>query len=625
MDVFNVLTEFRFDAGTAILESQKLQNAVEGISTAADKTTLAFERLGAGIVGHIDILHGGMIGGLLKAIEASDQFNLNASTFANIIQANMKHMTGSVDTFNDRLAASKEILMDIHNVAFKFGLDEKALFGAAQGIGATLAPHGLAGTNFNTAIDMARMSLKAAPALQMEPRNVEQELIRVVTGQANSNETLFRRLVSDTQSLKQYQTLGTGAFNALPIAKRVELLQKALNEFSRDTEVAEFNMRSLHNQLTLLQNAFTGLASILKPIGDLLLPIVQKSLMAINKYLETNARQAIQNLATTIEPFFRDPTRTMAGIMGLHRLPHDIHVTKKVMEVFTGLRFLEWGLDMFHIKLGVISKALDFFGKHIFPEHKASAFLGNVGKTFMGEGPGIAGLAKGFLGAAGEIIGSMASILVILQIFSKGVAYAKMWDLEFIANHMVVLSSIFQKFSLAIQKFFLPISNGIDALARLVGWFLSFGWITDHVLTGLDSLGSVFEFIADMVTEMSAVFAALGNVLSYLIANIMQLNFSGISKEGISEAFFGGFKQFLSENLLTKTVRGWNGLDQDKNVGKSVTNIGKIEMRLDFKENMQPDRVAFTIVDQLKKVAQNPSQGRGNTFATHALTGAGGG
>ena len=54
--------------------------------------------------------------------------------------------------------------------------------------------------------------------------------------------------------------------------------------------------------------------------------------------------------------------------------------------------------------------------------------------------------------------------------------------------------------------------------------------------------------------------------------------------------------------------------DMNKAVVTQVTNIGKIEARFDMREQLEPDRVAFLTVAHLKKLAQNPTQGRGQSF-----------
>jgi hypothetical protein len=49
-------------------------------------------------------------------------------------------------------------------------------------------------------------------------------------------------------------------------------------------------------------------------------------------------------------------------------------------------------------------------------------------------------------------------------------------------------------------------------------------------------------------------------------------------------------------------------------VVQQTTNINKVEIRNDFKEQMEPDRIAFTLKDQLLKAANNPGQAAGRSL-----------
>lgn len=612
-EIFNVLTEFRFDAGQAILKSNQLQGAVEGISGAADNLNISFQRLGEGIVGHMDVLHGGLIGGLIKAIEVSDKFNLSANSFANIIQANMKHMVGDIDTFNDRLEASKQILGDIHKVSAKFGLDEMAMLETTKGLAAVLAPIGQAGKNFDKTIDLARMSMKAAPSLGVQPQYMQQEMVNILTGKANQQDTLFRRLLSDTETMRTFSQSGGQGFNALPAAKRVEMLSKALNEFSRDTEVAEFNMRSLHNQMTIFENLFTGFASVLKPIGDLVLPIVVKVLMTLNSYIENEGRKSIENIAKMFEPLTKNPMRQVETVMQLRQLPRDVHITERILETAAAINGLEWVLGL----IGVRFKALTFIAHQfhkIIPEGPFLAIAKAVKTAFMsGEGvaAGLSGIGGAIFTAGRIMITALAEVVIFLQILSRAFAIAKIADMKFLADHMPKITEAFAKMSTALSKIWAPINDGIEVIAKFIAWFFEFGTITEWAISLLGDLGDMFTTLANIFVMFESTIAGFAASIGYIVGNLQQGNFKALTGGGIKGAFDEAQTDFLAKNLI-----------QDKSNKQSVVqNIGQVVIRNDFKENMQPDRVAFTIADQLKKVAQNSTQGRGVTLAGHALTG----
>ena len=56
-------------------------------------------------------------------------------------------------------------------------------------------------------------------------------------------------------------------------------------------------------------------------------------------------------------------------------------------------------------------------------------------------------------------------------------------------------------------------------------------------------------------------------------------------------------------------------------VQNTVTNVGKIEARFDMREQLEPDRVAFAVTDHLKRLAANPTQGRGQSLSSPFVAG----
>lgn len=51
--------------------------------------------------------------------------------------------------------------------------------------------------------------------------------------------------------------------------------------------------------------------------------------------------------------------------------------------------------------------------------------------------------------------------------------------------------------------------------------------------------------------------------------------------------------------------------DSENNmISSQITNIGSVNIQNSFKEQLEPDRIAFTIRDQLLSAARNPVSGR---------------
>jgi hypothetical protein len=88
---------------------------------------------------------------------------------------------------------------------------------------------------------------------------------------------------------------------------------------------------------------------------------------------------------------------------------------------------------------------------------------------------------------------------------------------------------------------------------------------------------------------------------------------------------FGNIKDAYTTGIddILKPYFDAGGPDQieRKNVKNNVTNIGKVEIRQDFKENQEPDRIAESVVRALGRVAKNPTQSAGRSMQG-ALNGA---
>jgi hypothetical protein len=83
----------------------------------------------------------------------------------------------------------------------------------------------------------------------------------------------------------------------------------------------------------------------------------------------------------------------------------------------------------------------------------------------------------------------------------------------------------------------------------------------------------------------------------------------GDSLMGIDAAITAGMEDIFERNLATLSAP-----EGDRNVSNHVTHIGKVEVRQDFKENMEPDRIASSLVKTLSSIAKNPTQSAGRSI-----------
>jgi hypothetical protein len=591
--VFHVATEFRFDIGHALLSSQQLEGAVNKISDAADNALMSFQHLGAGLVAHLGLGSGGLLAILGKAVQISDKFNSSSLSFSNIISSNMKLFAGTIDTFNDRLDTSKMIMMDINKVANQFALPSNELLQMTKLVTPLLAQHGMAGTNFSGSINMAKNVLKSAPNLGINPQDSEGQLLRAISGQAGMHDTLFRRLMTETSAFKDNKITTSQQFNALPADKRIKLLDKSLQVFASDTDVLKNRVNSLSGQLTILTNNFSDFGSVLRPLGDALLKPVVYILQNINQFLDTDGRKIATSFGKLIENVFEDPKNLLINLMQLKNLGAD---TKKgaslmgIIEIVLLLRSLKNFAPLAGVGLAV-SRGLGM----VFSGLKS--IVGLI--PFMG----IFRFVMQSLGfVLGTLLPRMFASVMLFQVLSRARAIAKITDAQAFITLSPQIADLFTRLKIALENIFMPIGMVIDAIAQflapafeLSNWLKLGVFLLDGIVTVLEGLGKASILaLAGLNGIFFAIFQFMSNIAS------LKNPFAGVSA-----AFNAGVNDVLDRNANRL-------LDKGGAVVNQVTNIGKVEIRNDFKENQEPDRIAFTLKEQLLKAAKNPTQGRGS-------------
>ncbi len=87
--IFNVLTEFRFDVASAVANSQTLQGELGKISGAADEVHFGLKRVGFGLLAQMGLGTGGFLGAIYSALKAADKFEMTQRKIANIFLWNV--------------------------------------------------------------------------------------------------------------------------------------------------------------------------------------------------------------------------------------------------------------------------------------------------------------------------------------------------------------------------------------------------------------------------------------------------------------------------------------------------------------------------------------------------------
>jgi hypothetical protein len=596
---YTVLTEFKFEAGSALVQSEALQNRIDGIADSAQRAMDTVQGLGMTFVANFGLGASSVLGVLGEAIKSSDSFYKAQLAFSNIIGSNLKNLTGDISTFNDRLGVSKHILKDISADAQKFGLDEGALTSMTKLLSGSLVPKGLAGDNFGNARTMSRQLLKSAPVLGVDPNEVQGQLLRSIEGKASFGDTLFRRLAAETEVFKDKfgnnVTKSIHQFNKLTQKDRFEMLSKGLAQFASDTDILAGNAQTLGAMMQRLRDMFVGLNGILKPIGDAILPVLRMAFENMMKILNVQGRATIENFSRILKMALADVEQTAINLKQASRFGKDFKRAGESVGMIMLAEFLaHLGL------LGPILKlVLSPLRLVIWALPYLVRALPFIGRVFLW-------LSR----AALEFTLALLPLLFIFQVISRAIAIARINDLKKIPDLMARMSGALAKIGDIFMVVFGPAFKFMDYLAKKIAWIFEYSMYAELAADGLDLLTKATAgFFAAVRGGMWAIFEILLKIPGMKKLTGMQ----GLG--GVGNAFAAGKADFYDQ--LEQRTKDKDGV---KNVSGNITNIDKVEINNMFKEQLEPDRIAFTLRDQLQKAAMNPKSARGRSLQSGNLS-----
>ena len=618
--VFKVVTQFVFeDQVTQGLN--KLEGQLDSVSNKAQSAIDTVVNLGTSFALQFSGASGGILGLLSKAITASDDFTNSQLSFTNIIGANMHNLTGSIDTFNDKMLVSRNIMGDIQKDAEKFSVPAKGLLEITKSLSALLVPKGLAGDNFENARTLGRNLLKSAPNLNVDPNQVQGQLIRSIEGGASAGDTLFRRLL--TEAPEPFQAAGVKdakGFNALKAAERFNILNDAMAKFSSNTDVLTARTRTLSGLWQRITDLTTGFSSVLRPLGDVIIPpLVEMIELGIN-ILKTQGAQIVQSLARFIKPLIENPKNLMVGLMQVTELAKDVGSAASITGLLVFLAHLQHfssvigktqlggqllnNISMLGVKFPLLGKVMGF----------VTNILGRL-STFLG---------GGFFVAISKMLGLFGLLSVVFQAVSRALAKAKLERIEAAIEQSGKFTDAIVRIKESFQRFLAPINDIIEGLSEFFLLFIPGRETVDGFADSIVNMADVMEDVSIFFIEiwagirmqaagLLAFIAESGRIVETFFGNLLSGNFTGLldnidftnSFDNIVEAMMEEFNNTVDKNLFAI----------DNNVENSAvvqnnTNIGKIEINQEFKERQNPDRIAFSVKEQILKTANNPTQGR---------------
>lgn len=631
--LFNVLTEFRFEVGSAVLGANQLRSATDKLSQSADNALLSFQRMGMGLVGQIGLGYGGITSLIFKAVQASEKFNDTQLAFANIIGANREAFDQDVTSFVGRMEHAERIMGKINERAQEFALPVDQLVETTKLLSAILTPKGLAGPDFQTAIDISRGLLKSAPTLGIDPTLVQGQLLRMIEGSASMGDTLFKRLTFETKAFEPFRGGGSSKkFNQLGIAERVETIRMGLLQFGKDTDVLNGQIRSLSRQLNLLKNNLFGYFGALVPLGEVIRETFITLLIRINELIETFGRNIVNNITRILRGAIEQPRETITNLMQVQKLSRDVG------RASFGAGIIAVGSILLHLP-----KILTFFKDIIM---QVAPVRGQAAFAAMNRGAvAVSSAASGAAGATARFAKSifsfrnimagivfvfraawvvisrflpiMFALVGLFQLISRAQAIAKIRDMERLPMILEAFTRTFARVKEVLEPITGAFGTFFDYLAQWLAYLFQTSYWLELVNFGLEGLVSVFRALS---TALVLAQAGLAGLLSFIFTAVQDLKdfYTSFGSDKVDfgswiDAFQGGATEAFkaNESFLLRELAN----QRDRPLQELNMSIGSVTIQQDFKEQQDPDRIAFTIQESLLKMAQNPSQASGRSFA----------
>lgn len=603
--IFHVLTEFKFEIGSALINTKTMQDAVGSLSNAADQALLNFQKLGMGIVGYMGLGTGSMLSFVQTAVAASEKFGQAQRNISNVFLSN--NLFTGPQAFEEAMLSAEKSMNRINKTAQKFSLPVEPMIKLATTIGAQLIAEGLDTSSLKNSTELARGYAKSAGIVGFDPDLAMGQLQRTVGGGASMGDPLFARLVAETKAMSGLRGGDSSKqFNAMKPAERLKVLTEALTQFGNTVEINTGNARSLTNQMQVLRDQITGMFSIFRPVGALFAEFLRKPLVRLNFWLKLEGRMLMENLARLFDGIIKDPKSLYVMLKQLQGLKVDLNWASKIGMLVSGFMGLKWALNLLGIQIAwttlittAASRSFAVLGTLMAGARNIFLLLTGASGVFSG----LLSIARGAMVLAAEIAGPILLVLGIFQFFRRAFAIARADDAIAFANVLPRLTEALARAKDLFMRMFGPMIDLFNMLAekasiifRLSHWIEALIWLVETLTDGFAVLFGVLQGLLWMVMKF--------------VTNIMDLAKGEGSMNIFKDtggAFMDGFND-IWEGLDTKMAEG-------KGVANNVTNIGHVAINNNFKEQLEPDRIAFTLKEQLMKTAQNPNQGQGRNLS----------
>lgn len=586
--LFEVAAEFQFNIGEALLNTKTLQGAVDDLSKSTDSALHSLGYLTNGLVAHLGLGSGGLLSIMMKAVKVSEAFDNTALNLAGTINL----ATNGVGSFNEHLQQSETILGNIVDTANQFGLPAGALSAITQNLALPLGKN--AGPNFKNATELGKNVMMSSEMLGMNPEMISHSLIGALQQRQAIPRQVFQRLAL-TNTFRQGGIVQQSQFmNIGNVDKKFKLINDAFKELANSGEPLEHRLNSLSKQMTILKNYVVDVGSFLKPIGDALKQPLIIILKGVNDYLRKYGKDMAGNIAMIFKDLLKDPQAFLVNLMQVKRLGNDLKKAWKFTEYIAGFRFLTYILGQFGIVLngGLLRKGLAVLWDGIVALYRVIPFAVIIKNVFSLLSRAITTVLSDFI-----------PLLFFFQIISRSIAKARLDDAKSYAEMLPDVTKQLLRTKVAFQNILFPVTMAIDFISDFTKYIFTTSLWLRIVLPLWSKMNDVLDAVGFSIVATISLLSALFSAFLQFADNIIHLR---NPMENVIGMFDYKFKDSMDKYLAKAE-------DPTKAAANTVNN-NNITLNVDMREQMEPDRIAFSLVQHLKKVTMNSPQGRGQTY-----------
>ena len=583
--VFNIVSKFHFEVGGAIIGTNKLTKSVDGLNKSLEQAQTSIKTFALGGALNLTGAEVGLLGFLRKSVRAADELHHRVLDITQILTANKK-LIGGDSSFGNVQNFGRDLLKNIGRDALNSNLNADDLADAVTKLLPVMWNKGIAGDGLDRVTRLAKGIEQSKDILSLGHYAVPSAM-NMLEGVANPQGLLWRRLKNETQTFKD---MTPGQFKSLKPGQRADKLITALEEVNKNSDVFAERMNSVSGQLNKLTGQFTGFYSVLVPIGDALGGTLIDSLKQINSFVDKTLRPILENFGDIIGSLMPKSLRGLyIQFKKLTKLSEDWEKANTIALV----SYISWeaamwiGMKRLTGGFGVLGKALASVGVFLAPVVKwFRAILGPFAKLSV--------MIPFLLKSIASYTALSSVVFVLKRILTAAKAMGDLRDAERFEKSIKNASDKIGDLRKVLMLIISPFSDWIDKMASGISKFFSYSYYIEKFNLIPSSLTSKLVKVAEIFSLVIRMVIASFESLNDILNSPAKFVFSGGKYnpwDDIKKNYTDAFSKHneLKEHLKNKDVSQFN----------LITNIGKVEMKNQFKENVDADRVAVTIKEQL--------------------------